>query len=110
MGDTPSIDIIKALFNKDANIYVHDPIALDVAKGLLGNQIQYLNSIEECIKLGDIVVFTDLDPEYLKLDSSVFTQDSKKRVIVDIWRNFKYLEDFDGIYYIPIGKNVNRIL
>ena len=106
VGESPSIDIVQALLNRDINIYVHDPIALDAAKDLLGNKVQYLNDIKEGIKLADIVVFTDLDPEYLKIKPSVFTKDSKKRVVVDIWRNFKYLEEYDGIYYIPIGKNI----
>ena len=106
LGDSPSINIIKALLNKDVSIIVHDPIALDATKDLLKDQVQYLNSIKEGLKLADIIVFTDEDQEYLKLDHSVFPQDSKKRVIIDIWRNFKFLEDYSGIYYIPIGKNI----
>jgi UDPglucose 6-dehydrogenase len=105
-GESPSINIVKALLNKDVSIFVHDPIALDAAKEELKDQVQYLNDIKEGIKLADIVVFTDQDKKYLNLDPSVFTQDSKKRVIIDIWRNFKYLDDYTGLHYIPIGKNI----
>ena len=106
LGDSPSINIIKALLNKDVNIFVHDPIALDAAKNLLKDQVQYLESIEEGLKVADIIIFTDQDKEYLKLNPSDFPRDSKKRVIIDIWRNFKFLEDFIDVYYVPIGKNI----
>ncbi|MFW9784788.1 MAG: nucleotide sugar dehydrogenase [Candidatus Heimdallarchaeota archaeon] len=108
VDDSPSIEIVKALLNKNTNIYVHDPIALEAAKDLLGDKVKYLKDIKAGIKLADVVVFTDLDPEYMEIDPSVFTQDTKRRVVVDIWRNFRYLKDYDGVYYIPIGKNFSQ--
>ena len=45
MREAPSIDIINALRDKGAHIKAHDPIAMNSAKSVLGNdKIEYINN------------------------------------------------------------------
>ena len=73
MRDSPALDILPRLVAAGAEINAYDPAAMDQAKPLLPDQIQYMDNATDCIKNADITVvitewneFRALKPESIK--------------------------------------------
>ena len=73
MRDSPALDILPRLVAAGAEINAYDPAAMDQAKPLLPDQIQYMDNATDCIKNADITVvitewneFRALKPEAIK--------------------------------------------
>ena len=48
--ESPAIDIIKEMIKYSRNITVYDPKALENAKSILNNTVQYAESVEEACR------------------------------------------------------------
>ena len=71
--ESPAIDIIKEMIKYSRNITVYDPKALENAKSILNNTVQYAESVEEACRDAEVAViltewedFKHLDLERLK--------------------------------------------
>jgi len=80
--ESASIKIIKKLFCNGFNITVHDPLAIDNTKELLGNSVSYIKKVQKGIKSADLTVLTIPYDEYLKMKY-------KKNRLIDCWRMVK---------------------
>ena len=105
MREAPSLTLIEALLEEGVSICAHDPAALDQARGLLGNRIDYAETNYEALAGADaLVVVTDWN-EYRHPDFERVKRTLKQPVIVD-GRNLYDVEKMRelGVRYHSIGR------
>ncbi len=105
MRDAPSLTLIRALLDEGVSVCAHDPAALEHARGLLGNRIDYAETNYEALPGADaLVVVTDWN-EYRHPDFERVKRTLKQPVIVD-GRNLYDVEKMRdlGVRYYSIGR------
>ncbi|MEK7577162.1 MAG: UDP-glucose/GDP-mannose dehydrogenase family protein [Patescibacteria group bacterium] len=83
MRDAPSIEIIKSLVAKGADIRVFDPIALLNAKQILGKTVTYASDAYDAAKDADAVVIVTEWNEFRQLDLVRLAKGMKDLVLFD---------------------------
>lgn len=105
MREAPALTLIEALLDEGVSICAHDPAALDNARALLGNRIDYAETNYEALIGADaLVVVTDWN-EYRHPDFERVKRALKQPVIVD-GRNLYDVEKMRelGVRYHSIGR------
>ncbi len=105
MREAPSLTLIDALLEEGASVRAHDPAALDHARALFGNRIDYAETNYEALVGADaLVVVTDWN-EYRHPDFERVKRALKQPVIVD-GRNLYDVEKMRdlGVRYHSIGR------
>ncbi|HVS59664.1 MAG TPA: UDP-glucose/GDP-mannose dehydrogenase family protein [Gemmatimonadaceae bacterium] len=105
MREAPSLTLIEGLLKEGVSICAHDPAALDHARSLLGNRIDYAETNYEALAGADaLVVVTDWN-EYRHPDFERVKRTLKQPVIVD-GRNLYDVEKMRelGVRYHSIGR------
>jgi UDPglucose 6-dehydrogenase len=75
--------LAKSLVGSGASVTVHDPMAMDSARGVLGDQVVYASTVDEAIKGKDVIVIMNPDRAYADLDLATIPQST---IVVDAWR------------------------
>ena len=104
MRESPCLEIIPKLQKKNIQISAFDPIAMDEAKKLLKN-IQFAESIEDCInKSNALVILTEWN-EFRSLSPERLKKYMKGNILIDL-RNALNPEIFreSGFKLIQIGR------
>lgn len=104
MREAPSIGITEKLIEQGAEVVAYDPIAIDKAKNLLNEKVQYATRIEETILNSDaVLILTDWE-EIKSMDINLFKTMSYPLVIDG--RNCFGLEDMKAfnVEYHSIGR------
>lgn len=103
--ESPAMEIIVELLSNEAKITAYDPKALDNAKKLLGDKINYANDAYEAVKDADVVaVLTEWD-DFKGLDLSKIAALMRTKNIVDcrnLWDKTK--AQSLGFSYRGVGK------
>jgi UDPglucose 6-dehydrogenase len=105
MREAPALTLIEALLHEGVSICAHDPAALEHARALLGNRIDYAETNYEALVGADaLVVVTDWN-EYRHPDFERVKRTLKQPVIVD-GRNLYDVEKMRelGVRYHSIGR------
>jgi UDPglucose 6-dehydrogenase len=105
MREAPSLTLIDALLDEGVSICAHDPAALEHARALLGNRIDYAETNYEALVGADaLVVVTDWN-EYRHPDFERVKRTLKQPIIVD-GRNLYDVEKMRdlGVRYHSIGR------
>jgi UDPglucose 6-dehydrogenase len=105
MREAPALTLIEALLDEGVSVCAHDPAALDHARSLLGNRIDYAETNYEALSGADaLVVVTDWN-EYRHPDFERVKRTLKQPVIVD-GRNLYDVEKMRelGVRYHSIGR------
>jgi len=105
MREAPALTIIGALLEAGVSICAHDPAAMDHARGLLGNRIDFAETNYEALADADaLVVVTDW-MEYRNPDFERVKRTLRQPVIVD-GRNLYDVEKMRelGVRYHSIGR------
>ena len=105
MREAPSLTLIEALLDEGVSVCAHDPAALEHARSLLGNRIDYAETNYEALSGADaLVVVTDWN-EYRHPDFERVKRTLKQPVIVD-GRNLYDVEKMRelGVRYHSIGR------
>jgi UDPglucose 6-dehydrogenase len=105
MREAPALTVIETLLQEGVSICAHDPAALDHARVLLGNRIDFAETNYEALAGADaLVVVTDW-MEYRHPDFERVKRTLKQPVIVD-GRNLYDLERMRelGLRYYSIGR------
>ena len=107
MRYSPSIDIINGLLNLNANIFAYDPAAMDEAKKIFSDKINYLSNTQECISGKDILVVLTEWNEFRALNPSEISKSMKGNIVVDLRNIFdtKSMQE-ENLNYISLGKNL----
>ncbi len=75
--------LAKSLVGSGASVTVHDPMAMDAARGVLGDQVVYASSVEEAIHEKDVIVIMNPDRAYADLKLSSIPHST---TVIDAWR------------------------
>jgi len=102
IDESQSLTIARKIANKGYRVVVHDPIALNLSRTVLGNSVEYCDSLDECAKKGDVFVLATPWSEYLRLTPEMF---KKKVIFIDCWRLLtEKLGNDDKVTYIAVGR------
>ncbi|ELE7058327.1 UDP-glucose dehydrogenase family protein [Campylobacter coli] len=66
--ESPAVDIVFKLLEQKVKICAYDPKAMDLAKQILGDKIDYASSMYEAIKDADVIVMLTEWKEFSSLD------------------------------------------
>ncbi|WP_144663731.1 UDP-glucose dehydrogenase family protein [Campylobacter jejuni] len=66
--ESPAVDIVFKLLEQKIQICAYDPKAMDLAKQILGDKIDYANSMYEAIKDADVIAILTEWKEFSSLD------------------------------------------
>ena len=104
MRESPCLDIIPKLQEKNIQIAAFDPIAMDEAKKLL-KDIQFADSIEDCINNSDALVILTEWNEFRSLSPERLKQHMKGNILIDL-RNALNPDNFSGSGFnlIQVGR------
>jgi UDPglucose 6-dehydrogenase len=101
--ESASLDIAKALLVEGARVSVYDPTGMENAKLVLGQEVEYTNSIEECLKDAEFCILATPWAEFKSLKPEDFTKTMKQPVILDCWRIFNPPDYKEKLEYFAIG-------
>jgi len=105
MRDAPSLVIIKKLLELGAKIKAHDPVAIEVAEGILGKRVKFCAKPFEAVKGADALIIVTEWNEFRSADIGKVKQLLKKPVVFD-GRNIYDPEEMRqfGFAYYGIGR------
>jgi len=83
MRDAVSIKIVKRLLEEGAKVVVYDPKAVDNAKKIFGNSVEYASSVEECLRDSECAIIVTEWEEFRRLRPEDFLRLMKEPVVVD---------------------------
>lgn len=81
--ESPAIDIIAKLLEKNLKIKAYDPKAMDIAKEILQDKIEYAKNMYECVENADILVILTEWKEFKELDLKQAKKLMKGKNILD---------------------------
>lgn len=101
--ESHSIILAKALVAAGYQVALHDPMALDVTRGLLGNDALYHSDLYECLTGASAIALLTDWPEYGALDwGRILKLAGSGTFILDSWRIAKD-RDMSAFTYVPVG-------
>jgi UDPglucose 6-dehydrogenase len=109
MREAPSIEIIQSLLEAKAKIQAHDPIAMERAKSLFDNRIEYFQNNYDALKGADALLIVTEWNEFRRPDYAKMKTLLKKPVIFD-GRNIydpKIMKE-NGFVYFGIGRKTSE--
>jgi len=83
MRDAVSIKVVKRLLEEGARVTVYDPKALDNARKIFGESVEYAGSVEECLRNSECALIVTEWEEFKKLTPEIFIKHMKIPAIVD---------------------------
>ena len=93
MREARSIPIINQLLKEGANVTAYDPAALENAKSIFKDKIEYASSATECIKNADCGILVTEWEEFKTLTPEDFIQNMKHPILID-GRRIYHPEEF----------------
>jgi UDPglucose 6-dehydrogenase len=105
MREAPSLVLIKQLLKKGAKVKAYDPVAMEEAKRLLGNTIEYCSDMYEATIDADALAVVTEWNEFRLPNYRVLSKTIKQKVIFD-GRNIFEPEEIseNGFEYFCIGR------
>ncbi|EAI3684618.1 UDP-glucose/GDP-mannose dehydrogenase family protein [Campylobacter jejuni] len=82
--ESPAVDIVFKLLEQKVQICAYDPKAMDLAKQILGDRIDYANSMYEAIKDADAIAILTEWKEFSSLDLKKACDLVKHKKIIDL--------------------------
>lgn len=102
--ESQGLAMARELARRGAAVTVHDPLALDGARSVLGDAVCYERSLATCLQQADVVVVATPDAAFRALEASDFPTRERRVVVVDCWRMLAAtLADCDHVDYVPLG-------
>jgi UDPglucose 6-dehydrogenase len=98
--ESQSLIIAKKLAEEGYKVIVHDPMGLGPSKTVLGNLVEYCDSLDECLKEGDVFILTTPWNEYTHLKPEMF---KRNIIFIDCWRLLKEKLGSSRVKYIALG-------
>jgi UDPglucose 6-dehydrogenase len=108
MRDAPAAEIIHLLQNEGARIKAYDPVAMEVAKGVLNNVTYCANAYEVAEGSDALVVMTEWN-EFKHLDRARIKKAMRQPILID-GRNVYDVEEMQslGFVYRGMGRGYNE--
>jgi UDPglucose 6-dehydrogenase len=107
--ESQALYLVRALTRVGARVVAYDPLAGEVARTEIGDQVVILDSVTDCLAQADAVLITSADPAFRRLQASDFTARDVPLTVIDCWRILdKELTGRSNIHYIPIGRSLDE--
>lgn len=105
MREAPSIRIIEELTSQGVHMKAYDPVAMEEAKGILGDKIEYCQDKYEALIDSDGLIVVTEWPEFRTLNYGVLEKLMHEKVIFD-GRNIYDADELKehGFSYYSIGR------
>jgi len=99
IDEAPGFLLAKSLVESGATVKVHDAMAMDAVRRVLGDKVAYAASADEAIAGSDVVVITNPDKVYAALDLASIPRST---VVIDAWRLLRK-QAGDSPNYVGLG-------
>lgn len=105
--EASSLDNIRLLLEKGAQITAYDTIAEDNVRGILGNSIEYAKDMYSALEGADALLIATEWPEFKNPNFELMAEKMNHKAIFD-GRNMFALEQVEdtGFYYKSIGRKI----
>lgn len=98
------IALAKELIKNELDVYLYDPVALENAKQLFSNNVNYEVDIRSCINKAQILVIATDWPHFKKIKKGWFGAEPK--ILIDPWRIVNTQNLTKNVTYLPLGLNL----
>jgi len=103
MREAVSIRVVKKLLEKGASVSVYDPVAMENARAIFGDEVEYAGSAVDCIRDADCaIVVTEWD-EFRDLRPEDFLRNMRQPAVVDGRRIYRPDEFAGRVRFSAIG-------
>jgi len=103
MREAVSIRVVKKLLEKGASVSVYDPVAMENARAIFGDEVEYAGSAVDCIRDADCaIVVTEWD-EFRNLRPEDFLRNMRQPAVVDRRRIYRPDEFTGRVRFSAIG-------
>jgi UDPglucose 6-dehydrogenase len=103
--ESPSIEAIKILNQKGANLIAYDPLVKKELLDKVGIDIEIASTLEECLNGSDIAMLFTKWPEFKKINSKMLKEQMKKPLIID-GRGHLQETEFEKDIYFKMGSMI----
>ncbi len=83
IDEAPGFLLAKNLVEAGATVIVHDAMAMDAVRRVLGDRVKYATTADEAIAGSDVVVITNPDKAYAALELASIPRST---IVIDAWR------------------------
>jgi len=80
---------------------VYDPAAMDQARQVLGKNVEFASSLEDCCKKADLILITTPWSEF----KAIFPEWLKGKTVIDCWKILDSKKFDKKVKYIAVGIN-----
>lgn len=102
LREAPSIPVITRLVQEGAEVWVHDPVAMDKAKEQLPPSVKYAAGCQECLHEAEAALLITEWPEYTALEPEQLRRLMRRPLVLD-GRNALSHAVRNGVEYYGIG-------
>jgi predicted dinucleotide-binding enzyme len=99
--ESQGVMIAAALAKSGVAVTVHDPLALDGARAVLGDRVTYAASMKEAVAEAGLVLLATPDPAFAGLQTLLA---DREVMVIDCWRGLA-----PGPSVIQLGRNPSNI-
>jgi UDPglucose 6-dehydrogenase len=110
MRDAVSIKIVRRLLEEGAKVVVYDPKALENAKRMFGENVEYANNVEECLKDSECALIVTEWDEFRELKPEDFVKLMKSPAVIDGRRIYDPEVYSKKLKFKAVGLNQNKIM
>jgi UDPglucose 6-dehydrogenase len=107
IDEAPGFLLAKSLVESGALVKVHDAMAMDAVRRVLGDKVTYAATADEAIAGSDVVVITNPDKAYAGLDLASIPRST---IVIDAWRLLrKQAGDSPNYVGLGLGDDIQRL-
>jgi UDPglucose 6-dehydrogenase len=81
--EAPGFLLARSLVESNVKVTVHDPMAMDAVRDVLGDAVTYAETVGDAVAGSDVVVIANPDRAYAGLD---LTSIPRSTIVIDAWR------------------------
>lgn len=86
LREAPSMKIVRHLLKEGAKVVAYDPVAIENARRILGEKIEYADSSQSCLEGADVAIVVTEWEEFRKLTPEDFKGWMRNPVLIDARR------------------------
>ena len=100
--ESRAIALVERLLRMGARVRVHDPKAMDNARKILGDDVEYASTLESCLEDADLCILATEWPEYKELSEEDLRRLMRSPALLDCRRIYDP-KRFRGVKFAAIG-------
>ncbi|MFQ5850704.1 MAG: UDP-glucose dehydrogenase family protein [Candidatus Binatia bacterium] len=102
--ESQGLALVQSLLGNGNRVIVFDPLAMDSARRVLSDEVEYAQSVQECLERSHAIVITNPCKEFRALEAEDFPRRRNPIIVFDCWRIVREkLQNCKWINYIPLG-------